>query len=67
MIALNTSLTCRAGFKGGGSKLGSSQGPPQLRDLHKNSKNYYLRKHKNTYKFIFILRIQIYIFYKLNK
>ena len=30
-------------------KLGSCPGPPQLGGLHKDSKNYYLRKHKNTF------------------
>jgi len=35
----------------GGGKLGSCpRGPPQLRGLQKKTvKNYYLRKHKNTF------------------
>ena len=31
-------------------KLGSCPGPPQLGGLHKNTNNYYLRKHKNTFR-----------------
>jgi len=35
---------------GRGANWALAQGPPaQLRGLHKNSKKYYIRKHKNTF------------------
>jgi len=36
------------GFEGGANWI-VAQGPPQLRGLYKNSKNYYLKKQKKLF------------------
>jgi len=49
-IAMKFTVYLRAGFKGGGN-WAVAQGPPQPRGLHKKTvKNYFLRKHKNTFR-----------------
>jgi len=48
-ICKRAALAAAAGPDLREGKLGSCPGPPQLGGLHKTVKNYYRRKHRNTF------------------